>query len=83
MLIKAFFIGILKKKKKLATVLGAAILSIVKELRRTLILTSRANKESLCKRCQMNITFKIVGKVVCKRNEKGIENPYMLYALRT
>ena len=59
------------------------MLLIVKELRRTLILTSRANKESLGKRCQMNITFKIVGKVVCKRNEKGIENPYMLYALRT
>ena len=40
---------------------------------------SRANKESLDKRCQMNVTFKMVGKVVCKGNEKGIENPYMLY----
>ena len=29
----------------------------------------------------MNATFKMVGKVVCKRNEKGIENPYMLYNL--
>ena len=44
-------------------------------------MTSRANKESLDKRCQMNVTSKIVGKVVCKRNEKGIENPYMLYNL--
>ena len=42
---------------------------------------SRANKESLDKRCQMNVTFKMVGKVVCKGNEKGIENPYMLYNL--
>ena len=44
-------------------------------------MTSRANKESLDKRCQMNVTFKMVGKVVCKGNEKGIENPYMLYNL--
>ena len=44
-------------------------------------MTSRANKESLDKRCQMNATFKMVGKVVCKRNEKGIENLYMLYNL--
>ena len=42
---------------------------------------SRANKESLDKRCQMNVTFKMVGKVVCKGNEKGIENTYMLYNL--
>ena len=42
---------------------------------------SRANKESLDKRCQMNVTFKMVGKVVCKGNEKGIENPYILYNL--
>ena len=42
---------------------------------------SRANKESLDKRCQMNVTFKMVGKVVCKGNEKGIETPYMLYNL--
>ena len=42
---------------------------------------SRANKESLDKRCQMNVTFKMVGKVVCKGNEKGIENPYMLFNL--
>ena len=51
---QGLFIRILKKekKKKQWTVLGAAILSIVKELRRTLILTSRANKESLDKRCQ-------------------------------
>ena len=42
---------------------------------------SRANKEGLDKRCQMNVTFKMVGKVVCKGNEKGIENPYMLYNL--
>ena len=41
-------------------------------------MTSLANKESLDKRCQ---GFKIVGKVVCKRNEKGIENPYTLYNL--
>ena len=44
-------------------------------------MTSQANKESLDKRCQMNVTSKIVGKVVCKRNEKGIENPYTLYNL--
>ena len=44
-------------------------------------MTSRANKESLDKRCQMNVTFQIVGKVVCKRNEKGIENRYVLYNL--
>ena len=44
-------------------------------------MTSRANKESLDKSCQMNVTSKIVGKVVCKRNEKGIENPYILYNL--
>ena len=44
-------------------------------------MTSRANKESLDKRCQMNVTFKMVGKVVCKRNEKGVENLYMLYNL--
>ena len=43
-------------------------------------MTSRTNKESLDKMCQMNATSKIVGKVVCKRNEKGIENPYMLYS---
>ena len=50
---QGLFIRILKKeKKKQSRVLGAAILSIVKELRRTLILTSRANKESLEKRCQ-------------------------------
>ena len=41
-------------------------------------MTSRANKESLDKRCQC---FKIIGKVVCKWNEIGIENPYMLYNL--
>ena len=29
----------------------------------------------------MKITFEIARKVVCKRNEKGIENPYMLYNL--
>ena len=29
----------------------------------------------------MNVTFKMVGKVVCKGNEKGIENPYMLFNL--
>ena len=29
----------------------------------------------------MNVTFKIVGEVVCKSNEKGIENPYTLYNL--
>ena len=79
---QGLFIHILKKeKKKQSTVLGAAIPSIVKELRRTLILTSRANTKRALKKGVNNITFEIARKVVCKRNEKGMENPYMLYNL--